>query len=141
MQPRQSKTLFELSVPALPQILRQPAHAQGVARLYMSSLMRVRDSFVHIQMMIRCSRDHKQPCTGQCFGQLVNPDTAVLFPQGAIMAATPPPDFTSAGFNSSVIALVQDKTYNWIGDINASFVLQSGYLVFMSESASILYKE
>ena len=54
------------------------------------------------------------------------------------MAATPPPDFTSAGFNSSVTALVQDKTYNWIGDINASFVLQSGYLVFMSEPLSLL---
>ena len=56
------------------------------------------------------------------------------------MAATPPPDFTSAGFNSSVTALVQDKTYNWIGDINASFVLQSGYLVFMSEPLSLPYK-
>lgn len=50
------------------------------------------------------------------------------------MAATPAPDFTSAAFNSSVIALVQAKTYNWIGDINASFVLQSGYLVFMSKA-------
>ena len=53
------------------------------------------------------------------------------------MAATPPPDFTSTDFNSSVIALVQSKTYNWIGDINASFVLQSGYLVFMSESPPV----
>ena len=54
------------------------------------------------------------------------------------MATTPPPDFTSSAFNSSVIALVQSKTYNWIGDINASFVLQSGYLVFMSESPFVL---
>lgn len=54
------------------------------------------------------------------------------------MATTPPPDFTSSAFNSSVIALVQSKTYNWIGDINASFVLQSGYLVFMSESPPVL---
>ena len=54
------------------------------------------------------------------------------------MAATPPPDFTSTAFNSSVIALVQSKTYNWIGDINASFVLQSGYLVFMSNYPPLL---
>ena len=54
------------------------------------------------------------------------------------MATTPPPDFTSSAFNSSVIALVQSKTYNWIGDINASFVLQSGYLVFMSEHPPLL---
>lgn len=55
------------------------------------------------------------------------------------MAAPNTPDFTTTAFNSSVTQLIQDKTYNWIADINASFVLQSGYLVFMSEWLSTFY--
>ncbi|KAK9810023.1 hypothetical protein WJX72_003542 [[Myrmecia] bisecta] len=42
-------------------------------------------------------------------------------------------NFTSPEFTDAVTAIVEEKTYNWIGDINASFVLTSGYLVFMMQ--------
>ncbi len=44
-----------------------------------------------------------------------------------------PADYTSAGFQEAVAAIVEQKTYNWIFDINASFLLTSGYLVFMMQ--------
>ena len=43
------------------------------------------------------------------------------------------PDYTSEGFQEAVAAIVEQKTYNWIFDINASFLLTSGYLVFMMQ--------
>ena len=44
-----------------------------------------------------------------------------------------PADYSSAGFQEAVAAIVEQKTYNWIFDINASFLLTSGYLVFMMQ--------
>ena len=43
------------------------------------------------------------------------------------------PDYGSAQFQEAVAAVVETKTYNWIADINTSFLLTSGYLVFMMQ--------
>ena len=42
-------------------------------------------------------------------------------------------DYTSPDFQDAVSTIVETKTYNWISDINTSFVLTSGYLVFMMQ--------
>ena len=42
-------------------------------------------------------------------------------------------DYTSQDFQDAVSTIVETKTYNWISDINTSFVLTSGYLVFMMQ--------
>ena len=42
-------------------------------------------------------------------------------------------DLTSQEFQDAVSTIVETKTYNWISDINTSFVLNSGYLVFMMQ--------
>ena len=52
-----------------------------------------------------------------------------------------PADYTSAGFQEAVAAIVEQKTYNWIFDINASFLLTSGYLVFMMQLGFALVSE
>lgn len=43
------------------------------------------------------------------------------------------PDYGSTDFQEAVAAVVEAKTYNWIADINTSFLLTSGYLVFMMQ--------
>lgn len=43
------------------------------------------------------------------------------------------PDYGSADFQEAVAAIVEAKTSNWISDINTSFLLTSGYLVFMMQ--------
>ena len=43
------------------------------------------------------------------------------------------PNYGSAEFQEAVAAIVETKTYNWIADINTSFLLTSGYLVFMMQ--------
>ena len=43
------------------------------------------------------------------------------------------PDYGSADFQEAVATIVETKTYNWIADINTSFLLTSGYLVFMMQ--------
>lgn len=42
-------------------------------------------------------------------------------------------DYGSAAFQEAVAAVVDTKTKNWISDINTSFLLTSGYLVFMMQ--------
>ena len=42
-------------------------------------------------------------------------------------------DITSQDFQDAVSTIVEDKTYNWVADINTSFLLTSGYLVFMMQ--------
>ena len=42
-------------------------------------------------------------------------------------------DYNSTDFQNAVSAVVEAKTYNWILDINTSFLLTSGYLVFMMQ--------
>ena len=42
-------------------------------------------------------------------------------------------DYSSTDFQNAVSAVVEAKTYNWILDINTSFLLTSGYLVFMMQ--------
>lgn len=42
-------------------------------------------------------------------------------------------DYGSTAFQEAVAAVVDSKTSNWISDINTSFLLTSGYLVFMMQ--------
>lgn len=42
-------------------------------------------------------------------------------------------DYGSTAFQEAVAAVVDSKTKNWISDINTSFLLTSGYLVFMMQ--------
>lgn len=98
---------------------------------FLHPLCEALDGSVPQTLTLRRLRDPRS--TAGCVYCAVSCLTCYLLANSTVLVGMATIDYGSTAFQEAVAAVVDSKTSNWISDINTSFLLTSGYLVFMMQ--------